>query len=384
MPGALDGIVVGCSFPDVASATNLTLHDARLLHHYFTETAPGTFTEEQQRAVSGFREHASIANLSDGAKRLDPDAEFPAGFPEELRYDAETNPDGARATVYDHTVNVYGTDPDTGAALRPLDNVGVQYGLSALNEGRISKEQFLDLNARIGGMDRDANPTAERTRADRAATEAAYRTGRILSGSGGLAATPIIDHRSYTDDLVNGDIHMSVHGFATRARLQAANGHADNHVMLVEDNRHGFSLASPGLRFALEQMDAWLTALASDDSDRPAEEKVVANKPAELTDACWTRDAEPRKVEQPITPDNSGECGELYPTYSTPRMVAGAPLTEDVVACQLKPVDPADYEVEFTTDELRRLREIFPEGVCDYSKSGRWQQPLDGVWQSLG
>ncbi|MEV5012227.1 DUF6351 family protein [Streptomyces sp. NPDC055692] len=39
---------------------------------------------------------------------LDPDAEFPAGMPTDQRYNAEHNPGSARATVYDHTVNVYG------------------------------------------------------------------------------------------------------------------------------------------------------------------------------------------------------------------------------------------------------------------------------------
>ncbi|WP_308401101.1 DUF6351 family protein [Streptomyces sp. AC512_CC834] len=408
-PGLLDGIIVGCSFPDVTSATNLSLLDSRLLHHYFTRTAaartstgesvedhagtPRPFTLEQQRAVSGFREHASIANLSDGAKRLDPDAEFPANLPAELRYDAQTNPDGARGTVFDHTVNVYGTDARTGAALRPLDNVGVQYGLDALNAGQIDKAQFIDLNTRIGGIDRDADFTTGRVRADASATSAAYRTGRILSGGGGLASTPIIGHRSYTDDLPGGDIHMAVHGFSTRARLIAANGTAANQVMLEEDNRYGFSLRSPALRYALTQMDAWLTSLTSLTGDgragqaagsaRPSADAVIAHKPAGLTDACWTRDDEPRKIEQRLDQDNRGKCGELYPAYETPRLAAGAPLADDVIACRLRPVDRADYAVDFSRAELRALRAAFPSGVCDWSRPGREQQPLAGTWQAL-
>ena len=42
---------------------------------------------------------------------------------------AVKNPEGARCDVYDHAVNMYGRDPQTGFARRPLDNVGVQYGL---------------------------------------------------------------------------------------------------------------------------------------------------------------------------------------------------------------------------------------------------------------
>ncbi len=80
-----------------------------------------------------------------------------------LRYHPTTNPKGARCDVYDHTVNAYGRDPKTGFARRPLDNVGVQYGLAALNAGVISKEQFLDLNERIGGFDNDGNVVSART-----------------------------------------------------------------------------------------------------------------------------------------------------------------------------------------------------------------------------
>lgn len=380
-PGLLDGIVVGQSFPDVTSATNITLFDSRLLQRYFTEVAPATFTQDQQRRVAGFLSWGSIKNLSDGAKRLDPVAEFPDGLPTELRYHPETNPGGARADVYDHTVNVYGRDPETGFALRPLDNVGVQYGLAALNAGTITVEQFLDLNEGIGGLDLDARPTAQRTSADPAARSAAYRTGRILSGGAGLFGTPIIDYRAYSEDAVNGDIHMTTHGHATRARLTAANGDADNQVMLLEDNRYGgFSLNSPTLRYALTSMDAWLTALAQDTGPGSAHRKAVRTKPAGLTDTCWSRDAEPRKIVQPLSPDNAGECGELYPVHTTPRLIAGAPIADDVVTCRLKPVDPADYTVEFTSADRGRLHRLFPGGVCDWTKPGVGQQPLQDTW----
>ncbi|GAB2656809.1 DUF6351 family protein [Kribbella swartbergensis] len=383
-PGLLDGIVVGQSFPDVTSATNFTLFDSRLLEHYFTEVAPGTFSQEQQRQVAGFLRWESIPNLSEGAKRLDPIAEFPTDLPAELRYHPQTNPGGARADVYDHTANVYGRDPVTGFARRPLDNTGVQYGLSALNSGAITPEQFLDLNEGIGGLDLDAKPVPRRTAADPIARNAAYRTGRILFGGAGLAGTPIIDYRAYSEDGANGDIHMSTHGHATRARLEAANGDADNQVFLVEDNRFGgFSLTSPTLQYALTSMDNWLTALVSDDSSLPLRQKVVRNKPAELTDACWSRDAVPRKIIQPITADNAGECGRLYPVYSTPRLVAGAPLTDDVVTCHRKAITWSDYSVSFSPAERRRLSDIFPSGVCDWTKPGPGQQPLPATWQAL-
>ena len=53
--------------------------------------------------------------------------------------------------------NIYGRDPKTGFALKPQDNVGLQYGLAALQSGAISVEEFLDLNEKIGGNDVDGN-----------------------------------------------------------------------------------------------------------------------------------------------------------------------------------------------------------------------------------
>src|SRR6202008_1773623 len=97
--------------------------------------------------------------------------------PAAQRYDPTTNPMGVRCTVYDHTVNVYGRDPASGFARRPLDNVCIQYGLKLVNSGAISVEQFVDLNEKIGGFDRDATIVPQRTLADLLAARAAYRTG---------------------------------------------------------------------------------------------------------------------------------------------------------------------------------------------------------------
>ena len=62
-------------------------------------------------------------------------------------------------------------------------------------------------------------------------------------------------------------------------------------------------------------------------------------------------------------------------------MVAGEPLENDVLKCQLKPINPAEYKVTFTTTELAQLKKIFPDGVCDYTLPGVDQSPTDGTWQ---
>jgi len=395
-PGVFDGIIVSSSFPDVTSATIFTLADARLLWHYFNEVAPGDFTPEQQRLVSGFGSLGSIANLSRGAARIDPTYD-PAAPSEEqgsevdrvselesMRY-SRANPDGIRATVYDHTVNVYGLDESTGFAARPLDNHGVQYGLAALNDGGITKAQFLELNRGIGGFDADLNHVPERHRADPTATRRAKDTGRILYGGAGLASTPVIDFRSYTDHAPNGDIHMIVHQFTTRARLQAANGTAGNHVMNV-GGAWGYTDDRPDLGNLFRSMDEWLTTLvAGDATGTPRSERVVAAKPADLVDNCWdTSGPERRNIRQPLSAESTGECGALYHVYSTPRQVAGAPLTNDVVSCRVKPLDHADYAVDFTPAEWAELQSIFPDGVCDWSKGDAYAEGYQGTWLSFG
>ena len=394
-PGVFDGIIVRASFPDVTSATIFTLADARLLHHYFTTTASGLFTREQQRAVAGFGEWNSIPNLSRGAARIDPvfdgaiaaeeqGGEVSVSALEAERYHPTRNPDGVRATVYDHTVNVYGVDAETGFARRPLDNVGIQYGLAALNTRQITTEQFLDLNERIGGLDADANHVRDRHVANEHATRMALETGRILNGGGGLATTPVIDYRSYTDDRESGDIHMKVHQYSTRARLLEANGHADNHVMVVQ-GRWGFTSEQPDLGTLFEQMDSWLTTLAADTSRDAAATKVVRARPASLVDACWdNRDGGHVKVDEPQTYDGEGMCNDLYPAFPTARHVAGAPLANNVVKCVLKPINLDDYAVSFTTDDRERLERVFPNGVCDWSQPGMYSSDFGGTWLSFG
>ena len=212
----------------------------------------------------------------------------------------------------------------------------------------------------------------------------AYETGRLTSGGGGLATTPIIDYRGYSDDFERGDVHLRYHSFSMRERLRQANGRIDNHVMLVEDARYGlYSSRSPTLREALRQMDQWLENLAADASADPQIEKVVRAKPVDLVDACWSRDDEPVKIVEPQV-RGGGRCAELYPPSPPPREIAGAPLASNVIKCQLKPIDPVDYAVSLSDTERERLQAIFPDGVCDWSQPGVSQSGLRGTWLTFG
>lgn len=246
----------------------------------------------------------------------------------------------------------------------------------------ITKEQFLDLNEKVGGFDIDGGVVAARTVGDPVAIRASYRGGRLTSMGGGMATTPIIDYRTYYDDIPEGEHHLMFHSFSTRARLMKANGYADNHVLLIEDRRFGgFSLRSPLLRSAVRDMDAWLTALSRDTSSDTAIAKLRRAKPAGLVDACWTRDETPQRIAEPHVYGSTGRCATLYPHNSFPRGVAGGPIASDIIKCQLKPIDPADYKVAFSTAEMAKLRQVFPAGVCDWTKPGVEQQRSAGTWQ---
>jgi hypothetical protein len=362
--------------------------DARLLLNYYRNTAGVPWTEEELRAASGFGTFGQITNQGTSwAARIDPVPDRPGWpsalfndiVPEEVRYHPVTNPTGARATTYDHNVNTFGRDAK-GFARRPLDNVGVQYGLAALEAGQITTAQFLDLNEKIGGLDIDANFTPARMVADRRATRAAYETGKVVNG-GGLGSVPILDFDLiYTDLAPGGDVHMKYYRFSTRERLRKANGHADNMVMWngVTGPRAGVAATA-----AFVQMAAWLDNITADTSPGPRAAKVVRNKPAGLTDGCWTGSAAPFTFiaeRQFLGGPDTSACNDLYPGYAFPRFVAGMPLTNDVVACRLKRIDLSDYAVTFTPEEAARLHRIFPRGVCDYARPGVEQREPISTW----
>ena len=355
-PGLLDGIIPTASFAD-----NMTfldpLFDCELLDAAFSASSL-TWTDAQKAAVTG---HASYAyckrngtqypNLR--ATNCDPDA-----LPVTAIYNPKTNRTGARCTYQDNMVNVYGRDPRTGFARRPFDNVGLQYGLRALNDGKINFEQFVDLNRRVGGHDIDGNVVSTRTVADPEALRIAYETGRLNDASRGLSMIPIIDVRPYTDG--DDDVHDIVANHITRARLIAANGHAGNQVFRTYAPGTPIQLAQ---RYVLDAMDEWLNNITRDTAQsRSALEKVVRNKPSHLVDTCYLASLEP--VTDP------SRCQALFPVASNPRLAAGSPLTQDRLKCELKPVDRADYKAPLTDAQLASLREVFPGGVCDYNRPG--------------
>jgi hypothetical protein len=395
-PGLFDGVLVSATFPD-ALAIAVQASDAHLLAHYFRETAAKAFTPAQQQAVGGYGSPAGLVASGNQAGRTDPvpgrkdapayaSAPWNDAVPQALRYDPASNPKGARPTVYDAAGNIYGRDPATGFARRPFDNVGVQYGLAAFNAGTITAAQFLDLNAGVGGYDQDANYVAARSVGDPRAIAAAYRSGLMLSGGGGLKTTAILDFAGlYTDLEPAGEYHLRHHHFSVRERLARWNGRTDNEVMwgggVGLDARKpdappaDKALAEVPPREGLIAMDHWLTALAAAPGPRTVDQ-VVAAKPKDLVDGCWTHEAAPRFIAEDQVFSGATTCNGLYPPHAFPRLVAGGPLSADVLKCALKPVDPADYRRPLGAKDLARLKTIFPSGVCDWTKPGQGQAPV--------
>jgi len=281
-----------------------------------------------------------------------------------LRYDPVSNPHGARPTTFDVSRNIYGVDPSTGFALRAFDNVGVQYGLGALNTGAITKAQFLNLNENIGGFDQDDNYVPSRSVGNAGAIKRAYQSGANLGGGGGLESIPIIDFGFYNEA---GGYHYQWHHFAVRERLIDANGNADNHVLW-----RGNDATSVPLNQAFAVMAQWVESIKSDHSEASLREKVIRNKPATAVDGCYNTATPPLFIAEPQTFSSlpNTQCNTLWPSYAFPRYVAGGPLSADILKCRLKPIDSADYTVTFTASEMAQLQSIFPNGVCDWSKRG--------------
>lgn len=373
-PGILDGIIPGVSFPDPLT-TIAPVADCGLLNAYF---AHGGFSAEQQRAVSGYNNYDTCTSWGvTFLNRVTATGSCDPIIPVDTRW-SPANPTGQRCGASEQWVNQLGRDPRTGFARAVMDNTGVQYGLSALKSGAITPAQFASLNAGVGGYDYAGRPIPARTVADPRGLAAAYDSDLLNGARGGLRHTPIIDQRTYLDQVPLADIHTAEMSFIMRERLRAANGTAANQVIIATSADQ--SQVDAAAEYQLTAMDRWLTAIGDDTSHRSRASKVIANKPRDLTDGCYTSPTE--RLTEPMTYPPTGRCGKLYPAASNPRLSAGAPLPMTTIKCRLKPLDFADYKVTFTAEEKAQLRKAFPTGVCDYTRPGVSERPSKGVWQT--
>ena len=406
-PGLLDGIQPSCDYPD-AVTTGLEVIDCVLLVNAYASFNWGALTQAQinakKTAINGHLDHTGCHSWNNAfgfnnkpgnyvpvlvinsAGALAPNGapRNNCRLPAALVYDPVTNPTGTRCGDPDLATAVWGTTPGVGGSTRAQqtgDNVGIQYGLKALLSGAITPEEFVTLNEKIGGVDADSNRIAARSQADPGALPIAYRAGIVSSGKN-LGKLPIIDSRGYDET----GIHYIWRSFSERARIDAAYG--DNHGNQIMW-RYGTGLL-PGTAAqaaavtvqSLVTMDTWLSTLAAaapqatPNAER-TQAQVIAAKPADPAlkafDLCYlTGDT---TFSTPVTDMAKCDADPRLAKHASPRQVAGGSIRENILKCQLKPLDPADYApVAFSGAQLARLQAVFNTGVCDWSKPGVGQQ----------
>jgi hypothetical protein len=402
-PGLVNGLQVACTYPD-SETTGIEVGESVLLVNYFrtpefialTMGLPQAEINAKKAAIAGHLDQTGcmawnnlfgnggkpgqfipylVVDLDTGRLDFVGMARNNCQLLPSQVYDPISNPNGYRCGAADHAVAIWGTQPGTNFARVTRDNVGVQYGLEALTSGAITAEEFVTLNEKIGGFDIDANLSPTRMVADADALTTAYVAG-IVSDGHNLAKVPIIDVRGFDDSLLTGPfgIHHTWRSFSLRERLDKANGNHDNLVLWRFPTP---LLAPPAFTLqSFQTMDKWLANIEADTSDIQIEQKVVKNKPADASDFCYlTGDTMFRTK---ITDQSICDADPRLKAYSSPRQIAGGPLSENVLKCQLKPFNAADYNVTFSADQLARLQLVFPNGVCDWSKPGVNQQPANG------
>jgi len=306
-------------------------------------------------------------------------------------------------TIWENQKHTFGVGTN-GYALQTWDNVGVQYGLKALVDKHISINTFLSLNSQVGGwkpanemqpvkfwlyaspssslldispwshqnmnLSPDGGLTpARRTTGSINAMKAAYYSGNIFIGKINI---PILDVRHYNDPDI--DMHHSFASFEARLRMQQKQGHADNQIIWMSKKPHEVR------PMAIAAMDRWLAQIKQN------QQKTVAeNKPSDIQDACFSSNEKllwkgPRVWDGKWNNKETGQCLRLYPNFMSSRHVAGAPSNGSLFKCHVQSIEQAIERGVYggidMKPHLKRLKKIFPEGVCDFSK-GDMGRPAD-------
>jgi hypothetical protein len=418
-PGLLDAGLAIYSYPDTVTQISRVM-DCELLEYYFdvVDADNAKWQHWSQRSwIEGYNASDDVANPYEKVRALQKllRGKWPGwakgqtectrswrnltphiANPRYTYFESLFAPEVAQRvpfTYWDNQKDIFGTD-DAGYARRTYDNVGVQYGLLALQKGQISIEEFLHLNDNIGGwldaadmsrerywksggaqstladaaiwsqhnMTATASPArpAERSEGDTEAMAAAYRSGNVFLGELGM---PIIDFRHYLEERL--DMHHSLESFSVRLRMQRQQGHADNQLIWFAEPPF------EPLAEALQMLERWLDNMRADSSLG-----VVAARPGNATDRCYDQDggliaSGAGAWDGVWNGVAEGDCSKLFPHFSNPRLIAGDDFAGDIFKCHLRTIDAAiadgtyaPIDVSLYRDELQR---IFPQGVCDYS-----------------
>jgi hypothetical protein len=103
----------------------------------------------------------------------------------------------------------------------------------------------------------------------------------------------------------------------------------------------------------LTDAEQWLVAIHADSAPGTAAERVIVNRPADLSDACLSSTT---KINEVFGYQLAGECERLFPTFGDTRTAAGGGLTGDTFKRQPKPLDFTSYPVTFTAAQQARLQ----------------------------
>ncbi len=415
--GILDGLIPLYSYPDMITQTTYAL-DCDLLNNYFTFRANKKshwLDWHKRQAVEGMN---ALNDFPQRAGYLQPVNQLMAGFVPSLPSGNSecingyfglssfiNNPrQGFLRDFFHHDVvkqvkwsfwqdlvSVLGQD-NLGYGLSTWDNVGVQYGLLALQQKSITVDEFVDLNSKIGSWKPQTEMTAEhiwlpfgrkiplwlslwgnqnitavtqgvagRHQGSMKAMQAAYRSGQVFIGKVSL---PIIDVRHYLEDDL--DMHHVSASFYSRLRIIEQNSHSDNHVIWISDKNY-----NPAV-LAFKLMDEWLLTLRNIPNI-----SVTAAKPKGLSDQCFSANGEVLFQGQNIwdgqwNNKSEGKCQTIYPMYSTSRIQAGGTWSGDMFKCQLMSVKQAIKQGLYGSVDMhsyqQQLEKVFPQGVCDYSQ----------------
>ncbi len=414
-PGLLDAAIPQYSYPDMVTQA-VHVGDCELLEFYMDAldgANPRWKTWTNRTLLEGLAASNTLPNpynlgkpglteCINGWRGLSPLALNPlyGSAPNQHLFEPQSAIAAIEWTHFADIVNIVGREAD-GYARRYWDNVGVQYGLKAVASGQISPDEFIKLNAMIGGwkeasdMVQEGSPfyppgvidpgnwdpwsrrnqvysldplnnPAPRTEGSLQAMRAVYEAGLVFRGDIDI---PVIDWRNYLEDEL--DMHNSHQSFAARQRMLDADGDAGNQVIWFTD-------FVSGARFdqtpeALEVMDEWmLNILAHPESG------VAGNKPPRATDRCFDdKGAEiasgPDVWDGILNGDPAGACTQRFKVYSTSRQVAGGPFKGSIFKCQLIPVGQAIARGFYggwtpSPAQTLMLQRIFPQGVCDFSQ----------------
>jgi len=447
-PGLLDGGVPQYAYPDMVTQT-IHIGDCELLEHYFEKTDAANRrwrTAENRIPVIGLNAESAPINKSGSAAQWGglysiytalgysppttanpgtspPLTECRAAWtgltPSAMNPTFQTIGGMNRVEGYDlseveftHWADAgenYGYDDD-GWARVPWGNEGVQYGLRAVAEGRLTPAEFLRLNALVGswkdtgdqvaegvpfslaatpglnlvsavlGILQKANNPATREEAraefdqwssrnmnlspdgvtpaprrssDPVAVANAFASGQVFTGRNPATDAPIdiplIDWRHYLEEEL--DMHNSHQSFAVRQRLIDGRGDYDNQLVWFTDGRptRGYDQTP----MALDVLEEWITIMKANPGMTAAQAKADMTS-ALATDACFGTDgtliASGADVWDGILDDNAtGRCLQEFEIYTTSRIEAGAPINGDRFDCDLVPVNQAIDEGYYGT-----------------------------------